>query len=117
MNLFKINRHHSENCGNDGKECKSFVVFFECKIIPERLDECIKLLIENRLEDTKKYEGCESIYGSVDRGESTILMWSRWSTLEHFNKYFQWRVDKGDFAELSAFFAEEPKVIKAESFF
>ena len=63
----------------------------EAKVIPEKLNDCIKLLVENRLEDTKTYDGCETCYGSVDREKSIVTIWSQWSTVEHFEKYFDWR--------------------------
>ena len=95
----------------------SCVVLMEAKIIPEKLDDCIKLLVENRLEDTKNYDGCETCYGSVDREKSIVTIWSQWSTVEHFEKYFDWRKERGDFAELSSFFTEEPKMATSEVFF
>jgi len=55
----------------------------EVKVIPEKLDDCIKLLVENRLEDTKAYDGCETCYGSVDKEKSIVTLWTQWSTVEH----------------------------------
>ena len=95
----------------------SCVILMEAKVIPEKLDDCIKLLVENRLEDTKAYDGCVTCQGSVDREKSIVTIWSQWSTVEHFEKYFDWRKERGDFAELSSLFTEEPKIATSEVFF
>ena len=102
---------------DDSSLAMSCVILMEAKVIPEKLDDCIKLLVENRLEDTKAYDGCETCYGSVDREKSIVTIWSQWSTVEHFEKYFDWRKERGDFAELSSFFNEEPKMATSEVFF
>ena len=102
---------------DDSSLAMSCVILMEAKVIPEKLDDCIKLLVENRLEDTKAYDGCETCYGSVDREKSIVTIWSQWSTVEHFEKYFDWRKERGDFAELSSFFTEEPKMATSEVFF
>ncbi len=120
MSSFQLNRHPSENCGADNADCKSAmscVVLMEAKIIPEKLDDCIKLLVENRLKDTKVYDGCETCYGSVDKDKSIVFIWSQWSSVEHWEKYFAWRQERGDFGELSSFFSEEPRVAMTEPFF
>ena len=108
-----------ENCAyrDDSSLAMSCVILMEAKVIPEKLDDCIKLLVENRLEDTKAYDGCETCYGSVDREKSIVTIWSQWSTVEHFEKYFDWRKERGDFSELSSFFTEEPKMATSEVFF
>ena len=61
----------------------SCVVLMEARILPEKLDDCIKLLVENRLKDTKVYDGCETCYGSVDKDHSMVFMWSQWASVEH----------------------------------
>ena len=95
----------------------SYVVLMETKIIPEKLDDCIKLLVENRLEDTKVFDGCETCYASVDKEKSIVFIWSQWASVEHWEKYFGWRQGKGDFEELSSLFSEEPRVVMTEAFF
>ena len=95
----------------------SCVILMEAKVIPEKLDDCIKLLVENRLEDTKQYDGCETCCGSVDREKSIVTIWTQWSTVGHFENYFNWRKERGDFEELSSFFNEEPKMTTSEVFF
>ena len=95
----------------------SCVILMEVKVIPAKLDDCIKLLVENRLEDTKAYDGCETCYGSVDREKFIVTLWTQWSTVEHWEKYFAWRKERGDFEEFSSFFSEEPKIAISEVFY
>ena len=79
-------------------------------MVPEKLDACVKLLAENRLEVTKNYEGCEGCFGSVNNEELVVTLWTRWQSAEHFDEYLKWRTQKGDFAEVLAFFDGEPKI-------
>ena len=102
---------------DDSSLAMSCVILMEAKVIPEKLDDCIKLLVENRLEDTKAYDGCETCYGSVDREKSIVTLWTQWSTVEHWEKYFAWRKERGDFEEFSSFFSEEPKIAISEVFY
>ena len=95
----------------------SCVILMEAKVIPEKLDDCIKLLVENRLEDTKTYDGCETCYGSVDREKFIVTLWTQWSTVKHWEKYLAWRKERGDFEEFSSFFSEEPKIAISEVFY
>ena len=95
----------------------SCVILMEVKVIPEKLDDCIKLLVENRLEDTKAFDGCEACHGSVDRKKSIVTLWLQWSTVEHWEKYLDWRKERGDFSEFSSFFSEEPKISTSEVFY
>ena len=95
----------------------SYVVLMEAKVIPEKLDYCINLLVENRLKDTKVYDGCETCYGSLDKDNSKVFMWSQWASVEHWEKYFTWRQERGDFEELLSLFAEKPRVVISEVFF
>ena len=120
MSSFQLNRHHSEDCGSDSNDCDSkisCVVLMEAKIISEKLDDCIKLLVEKRLEETKSYDGCEACYGSVDKDSSTIFLWFQWSSVKHWENYFAWRTERGDFEEFSSFFLEEPRVTMSKAFF
>ncbi|MDP6753324.1 MAG: hypothetical protein QGF56_06505 [Verrucomicrobiota bacterium] len=108
-----------ENCAHWGDSSRAMpcVILMEVKVIPEKLDDCIKLLVENRLEDTKAYDGCETCYGSVDKEKSIVTLWTQWSTVEHWEKYFAWRKERGDFTEFSSFFSEEPKISTSEVFY
>ena len=120
MRSFQLKRLHSEDCGSDGNKCESSmscVVLMEARVLPEKLDDCIKLLVENRLKDTKVYDGCETCYGSVYKDHSMVFIWSQWASVEHWEKYFAWRQERGDFEELSSLFAENPRVVISEAFF
>ena len=110
---------HLENCTqrDESSPAMSCVILMEVKVIPAKLDDCIKLLVENRLEDTKAYDGCETCYGSVDREKFIVTLWTQWSTVEHWEKYLAWRKERGDFEEFSSFFSEEPKIAISEVFY
>jgi len=95
----------------------SHIVIMEGHVVPEKLDDCVKLLAENRLEVTKNYEGCEGCFGSVNNEELVVTLWTRWQSAEHFDEYLKWRTQRGDFAEVLAFFDGEPKIKRSNLFF
>ena len=83
---------------------------------PRNISTALMRSFENR-KDTKVYDGCEPCYGSVDKDHSMVFIWSQWTSVEHWEKYFAWRQERGDFEELSSLFADNPRVVISEAFF
>lgn len=42
---------------------------------------------------------------------------TQWESAEHFDRYMEWRTERGDFAEVLAYFTGEPKITRSELFF
>lgn len=82
-----------------------------------KLEACVELFAKNRLADTKTYDGCENCFGAVNKSESVITLWTQWESAEHFDRYMEWRTERGDFAEVLAYFTGEPKITRSELFF
>lgn len=95
----------------------SHVVILEGRVAAEKLDACLKLFAENRLEVTKNYEGCEGCFGSVNPEESLVTIWTQWQSPEHFDSYLKWRTDRGDLAEALSYFDGEPNIKRSSLFF
>ena len=106
-----------------GTNCVRIKFFISCIVVLEgslpknKLDACVELFVENRLSDTKTYDGCQSCFGAVNKSESVITLWTQWESAEHFDRYLEWRTERGDFAEVLSYFIGEPKMTRSELFF
>ena len=53
------------------------------------------------LADTRDFDGCISLYMIKDRDDpSKIIIVEMWDTKEQYDKYLEWRVERGDMAIL-----------------
>ena len=95
----------------------SHIVILEGSVPANKLEACVELFAENRLADTKTYDGCQSCLGAVNKSESVITLWTQWESAEHFDRYFEWRTERGDFAEVLSYFISDPKMTRSELFF
>ena len=113
MGSFQLNRHHSETYGADGSKCKSQVfVILKLKIKKGLESECIEEL-NILLEDTRAYEGCNSLYFVQNQDDSSNLEFiERWDSKEHYEKYLQWRVDSGVMEAFSIKYLDDEPVWK-----
>ena len=66
-----------------------------------KLDE-LKNLFRALLGDTRAFDGCISIEVYVEKGTETIHLVEDWESLEHYEKYLQWRVETGFLALLDS---------------
>jgi len=95
----------------------SHIVVLEGSVPVNKLEACVELFAKNRLADTKTYDGCESCLGAVNKSESVITLWTQWESAEHFDRYMEWRTERGDFAEVLSYFIGEPRITRSELFF
>ena len=111
MRSFQINRHHSEDCGVDGSECKSQIfVILQLKIKTGLESECIKEL-NNLLSDTRAFEGCKALYFVQNQDDlSNLEFIEKWDSKEHYEKYLQWRVESGVMGAFSSKYLDEEPV-------
>lgn len=57
----------------------------------------LKQKFKELLPDTRGFDGCISIYLIRDREDhAKIMVVEMWDTKEQYDKYLQWRVDRGD---------------------
>ena len=111
MQKIRLNRHHSENCGTDGSDCKeeAIIVNLQLKIKSGLEDEFITEA-NKILPDTISYNGCQILYfGQNQKNQSNLDFFSKWDSKEHYDKYIQWRVESGVMEEMAnKYFDEEP---------
>jgi len=68
------------------------IVSFPAK--PETL-EILKDTMRSALPDTRNYEGCLSVDTYIEESTNTIHLIEDWETLEHQEKYLNWRIETG----------------------
>lgn len=78
------------------------VVLLEIQVKPECVEE-VKAYLKEALPDTRAYNGCQGIdiYGNLDES-SNLVFYERWDSREHYQKYLNWRTERGDFENLSS---------------
>ncbi len=59
-----------------------------------KMDE-LKAMFERELVTTRSFEGCISIDVYQQQDEETIHLVEDWETMDHYEKYLQWRIDNG----------------------
>ncbi len=86
------------------------VVLLEVQVKPECVEE-VKAFLKEVLPDTRAYAGCQSIdiYGNLDESNN-LVFYERWDTREHYQKYLNWRTERGDFESLSSKLAGPPSI-------
>jgi quinol monooxygenase YgiN len=77
-------------------------VFLEFRIKDGCHDE-LKEKFKQLLPDTRDYDGCVYLYFIQDQDDpSKIVIVELWDTRAHYEKYLQWRTDRGDMEVLGA---------------
>ncbi|SVE27926.1 uncharacterized protein METZ01_LOCUS480780 [marine metagenome] len=89
----------------------STIVVLEVKAKPGTGDSLVALFKEI-LPDTRSYDGCISLDFIQNQDDpDTLIAYEAWETREHYEKYFQWRVETGAIATLEPLI-EGPPVIR-----
>ena len=88
----------------------SIVVLLEIQVKPEALDE-MKAFIKKILPDTRAYDGCQGldVYGNLD-DTGTLVLYERWESLQHYEKYLAWRTETEIVNQLGAMLAAPPSI-------
>lgn len=59
--------------------------------------------------DTRKFAGCQLVEVYTDQENSnTILVWEKWESRAHQEKYMQWRMETGMLDTLAPVLSEPP---------
>ena len=51
--------------------------------------------MKSALPDTRAFDGCRSVDTYIEQSTNTIHLIEDWETLEHQQKYLEWRVQTG----------------------
>ena len=62
--------------------------------------EALKDAMRSALPDTRSYEGCLSVDTYIEESTNTIHLIEDWETLEHQEKYLNWRIETGLLTDL-----------------
>jgi len=64
---------------------------------------------------TRIYQGCTGAsFGLSQKPPKTVLLIEEWDSLQDFEAYLNWRVERGDFATLTSLLASDPIVTHFE---
>ena len=64
---------------------------------------------------TRSYQGCTGAsFGLSQKPPKTVLLIEEWDSLQDFEAYLNWRVERSDFATLTSLLASDPIVTHFE---
>lgn len=86
----------------------SLIVTSELSIQSGKVEEFLSI-VRSGLEVSRNFSGNQSfnIYVEKDNPDKVLFV-ERWESTEHFQKYYQWRLERGDFKLLGTFFSAPP---------
>jgi len=88
----------------------SVLVLVECKLQDDKVEEFTNY-IASIVEDTRSYDGCESMTFKVNQDDRTdIAFVESWENREKYEKYFAWRQESGALDKLGPMLAAPPNV-------
>jgi quinol monooxygenase YgiN len=77
-------------------------VLLEVKIVDGFADQ-LKAKFVELLPDTRSFDGCIYIYLTQDLDNpSKLIIIELWESRAHYDRYLQWRTDRGDMEALGA---------------
>ncbi|MGE0484972.1 MAG: putative quinol monooxygenase [Gammaproteobacteria bacterium] len=63
------------------------------------------------LPDTRSFEGCIDVYATQNQDDPQVwVAVENWTSRQAYEKYFQWRVDRGDIDNLASMLEGEPSI-------
>ena len=88
----------------------SILVLLQISAQPDKV-AALKAAFGGLLPDTRAYDGCESITVHTDQDDpARIVLLERWASRGHYERYFAWRVERGDLDALGALTAGPPSI-------
>jgi quinol monooxygenase YgiN len=87
----------------------SLLVLVELNGHPEHLDELGDLVRNTLIPATRGYDGCERLSLHVNEDDpAQFLVLQRWTSRDRFERYLQWRQDRGDLPRLGELLSSPP---------
>jgi quinol monooxygenase YgiN len=88
----------------------SVLVLLEPEAADGKIDELIAVF-NAVLPDTRAFDGCEGVTVHRDQdAPNKLVLVERWASRPHYERYFQWRLDRGDIEKLGALAAGPPVI-------
>lgn len=86
----------------------SLIVTSELSIQSGKIEEFLSI-VNAGLEESRSFSGNQSFDIYVEKeATGNVLFIERWESTEHFQKYYQWRLEQGDFQLLRSYFSSPP---------
>lgn len=86
----------------------SLIVTSELSIQSGKIEEFLSIVTAG-LEESRSFSGNQGFDIYVEKAApDKVLFIERWESEEHFQKYFQWRFERGDFQSLETYFSAPP---------
>ena len=85
----------------------SVIVILTLKSKPDSYDQLGSMLKEI-LSDTASFDGCKGLYACGNHNSQTFLLYEEWESVEHQQKYLDWRQQRGDLEALGEMLREPP---------
>lgn len=88
----------------------SLLVTSELSIQAGKVEEFLAI-VYNDLEVSRNYSGNQSfdIFLSQENPEKVLFV-EKWESEQHFRRYYQWRLEQGDFELLREYFSALPQM-------
>jgi len=84
------------------------VVTSEFSIQTGKVDEFLTL-IQDGLEVSRRFSGNQSFEIYLEKEKpGKVLFIEQWESAQHFQTYYQWRAERGDFETLGEYFSAPP---------
>jgi len=88
----------------------SVKVVLEFQTTADQIDT-VKSFFRSVLQDTRAYEGFESLTVHQDEDAPTsFLLWEQWATRPHYEAYLAWRTETGVLESLMAMLVGQPTI-------
>ena len=85
-------------------------IVLEIQAKPECIDK-LKEFLQNSVSETKTFDGYISVefHENLDE-KGSLLLFERWESRKHYEKYIAWRSDTGAMTELLAMTTAPPQI-------
>ena len=95
---------NNENNITVGEDMTKIVVA-KLKSKNENFDE-LKKFLKEKLPEAKAFDGCKGIHACVDEEKKTIVLYEIWESVDHHQKYVEWRKQQGVHDKISKMLSE-----------
>ena len=89
----------------------SILVLVDVQIKPEKFND-LKSWMKNNLPDTRAFDGCNGLTIQRDQNDPGHMVFVQdWDSKAQYEKYLEWRSERGDVEELVSWTDGEPKFV------
>lgn len=94
----------------------SVVVTLDLEAKEGSVDELMSTL-SAVLPDTRAYDGCHGVIAYTDQDDANgVFLIEHWDSRQHYEKYFNWRIETGAIDKLGTMLAAPPVIRYLDAF-